>query len=91
MVGLELGQGLGFRARVRLLLRTQVDADGHRAQRVRRRDHAARVLHSAQLPPEVRAVVPQDVLHLLHQRAQVHRLALQEPPTSSLACQGMKG
>ncbi len=55
-------------------IRTQVDAEGHGAQRVRRRGQAAGDLHGAQLAPEVGAVVLHDGAHLPDQAPEVHRL-----------------
>ena len=61
--GHHRGLGLGG-----LMRRTQVDADGHRAQRVRRRDQGSRVLHRTELNPEVGTVVLCDFAHLFDQR-----------------------
>ena len=55
--------------------RTQVDAQRHGAQRVRRRGQAAGDLHGAQLAPEVRAIVLHYVPHLPDQILDVCRLA----------------
>ena len=62
--------------------RTQENADGHRAQRVRRRRDAPRELHRVHLAPEEAAVVGQHLVQLADELAQVRSL----PATSGSSC-----
>lgn len=59
---------------MRVWKRTEVDAEGHGAQRERRGDQASRELTGAQLAPEARAVVLQRAVHVPDQRLHVHCL-----------------
>ena len=51
-----------------------MNAEGHEAQRERRREQAPRALHGAERAPEAGAVVLQDALHLPEERSQVRGL-----------------
>ena len=54
--------------------RTEMNADGHVAERVRRHHQGPRVLRRLQLAPEDAAVVRQRLVHVANQLAQVHGL-----------------
>ena len=60
--------------------RTEVDADRHAAQRVRRRDQAPRALHGAELAaPEAGPVVVQHLVQLRDQDPQIRHLPCAPP------------
>ena len=73
MAGIRVRHRAGFRS-IRVLKRTEVDAEGHRAQREQRGDQAPRELAGGQLAPEARAVVLQHAVHVPDERLHVHRL-----------------
>ena len=66
------------------MARTDVDADGDRAQRVGRRHHRPRELGGAQAGPEGAAVLAEGLLQLLHQPVRVRDLRLSAASSAGL-------